>query len=124
MPCCQSAATDHLHKTSPISESVPQVYDGDTVTLASRLPFEGSPLYRFSVRLRGIDAPEIQGAGAEQKAMAIVSRDALSEQLLHRSVTLQNRGLEKYGRLLADIYLGGMHANEWMLEQRLAVPYL
>ena len=38
-----------------------KVYDGDTITIAARLPYDDSQLYRFSVRLNGIDAPEIKG---------------------------------------------------------------
>ena len=34
-----------------------KVYDGDTITIASKLPYPDSPLYRFSVRLNGIDCP-------------------------------------------------------------------
>ena len=37
-----------------------KVYDGDTITIASKLPFKGSHLYRFGVRLLGMDAPEMK----------------------------------------------------------------
>jgi hypothetical protein len=30
---------------------------------------------------------------------------------------------EKYGRLLADVYLEDLHLNAWMLEHNYAVPY-
>jgi endonuclease YncB( thermonuclease family) len=30
---------------------------------------------------------------------------------------------EKYGRILADVYLGETNINKWMLEQHLAVEY-
>ena len=36
-----------------------KVYDGDTITIAALLPYENSKLYRFSVRINGIDCPEI-----------------------------------------------------------------
>ena len=35
---------------------VVKVYDGDTITIASQLP-GSSTLYRFSIRLAGIDTP-------------------------------------------------------------------
>ena len=38
-----------------------KVYDGDTITIAARLPNTDGPIYRFSVRLNGIDTPEIRG---------------------------------------------------------------
>ena len=52
----------------PISSGfVVKVYDGDTITIASKLPYESSPLYRFSVRLNGIDCPEIKGKDKNEK---------------------------------------------------------
>ena len=33
-----------------------KVYDGDTLTMTSKLPYDRSPLYRFSVRINGIIA--------------------------------------------------------------------
>ena len=39
-----------------------KVYDGDTITIASRVPgLYNSPIYKFSVRLNGIDSPEMKG---------------------------------------------------------------
>ena len=32
-----------------------KVYDGDTITIACKMPFDNSPIYRFSVRIAGID---------------------------------------------------------------------
>jgi endonuclease YncB( thermonuclease family) len=38
-------------------------------------------------------------------------------------VVLQNVGTEKYGRILADIYIENLHINQWMLDNKYAVPY-
>ena len=100
-----------------------KVYDGDTITVATRLPFQGSPLYRFSVRLNGIDTPKIKGKDADEKELAVKARDALASRILNRQVTLQNVALEKYGRLLAQVYVDGVCYNDWLLEQMYAVPY-
>lgn len=100
-----------------------KVYDGDTITIASKLPFEGSPLYRFSVRFAGIDSPEIRGETPMESALAIQSRDALHQLIFGKIIELKNNGKEKYGRMLADIYLDGLHVNQWMLDKKLAVKY-
>ena len=103
-----------------------KVYDGDTITIATRLPNDKT-IYRFSVRLRGIDSPEIHGKTENEKALAVKSRDALSQLVYHKIIVLQNVEYEKYGRLLADIYLLGQETkptiNQWMLDQKYAVPY-
>jgi endonuclease YncB( thermonuclease family) len=106
-----------------LSGQVIKVYDGDTITIASKISIPDSPLYRFSVRLTGIDAPEIHGKNAHEKEAAIKARNALENFLLHRIVTLQNTKTEKYGRILADVYLQNLHVNQWLLDQKLAVPY-
>ena len=100
-----------------------KVYDGDTITVASKLPFKGSPLYRFSVRLASIDSPEIKGQTPAECALAIKSRDALYNLIFGQIIELRNTCKEKYGRLLADVYLKSLHVNQWMLDKKYAVKY-
>ena len=100
-----------------------KVYDGDTITVASKLPFPNSPFYRFSVRLNGIDCPEIKGKTAEEIAVAKEARDAMMALIYQKEVTLLNVANEKYGRILADVYLGGLYVNQWLIDQRFAVAY-
>jgi micrococcal nuclease len=94
-----------------------KVYDGDTITIGAVL-YEVA--YRFSVRLDGIDTPEMRGP---QKDKAILARDALSKLVLNQMVRLKNIGHEKYGRILADVYLDDLHVNQWMKDQGHAVEY-
>lgn len=100
-----------------------KVYDGDTITLASKLPYDGSPLYRFPVRLNGIDCPEIKGKTEEEKTEAKNAREALAGLILNKYVRLENVNNEKFGRILADVYLQDLHLNEWMIKNRYAVKY-
>ena len=109
--------SDTLQFIPPIdSGQVIKVYDGDTFTLAGHLPYSGSPLYRFSVRLNGIDCAEIKGKTEEEKVSALKARDQLSALILGKTVTLKNVKNEKYGRLLADVYVGDLHVNQYMLD--------
>ena len=65
---------------SPISQGqVIKVYDGDTITIASYMPYTDSPLFRFAVRLNGIDSPEIKGQSEQEKKAAKESRSALND---------------------------------------------
>jgi endonuclease YncB( thermonuclease family) len=100
---------------------VVKVYDGDTITVAATLG--SSVLYRFRIRLRGIDTPEIKGSSEEEKARAIVARDALSAHIMGQQVYLRNLGNEKYGRILADVYFNNVHMNQWMMQQGHAHAY-
>jgi micrococcal nuclease len=100
-----------------------KVYDGDTITIASKLPYKSSEMYRFSVRLRGIDSPEIKSKSLAEKELAMNSKMALSNLILGQIVELKNVSTEKYGRILADVYIDNVNVNTWMLENKLALPY-
>jgi len=105
------------------SGKVVKVYDGDTITIASKLPNTDAPIYRFSVRLNGIDSPEIKGKTPNEKKLAIESRDALNNIIFGKIITLKNASIEKYGRILADVYLDDLNLCEWMLNNNYAVKY-
>lgn len=108
----------------PISKGIViKVYDGDTITIAAKLPYSGSPLYRFSVRLNGIDCPEIKGKDNDEKQCAILAKNEMTELLLQKEIELKNVQTEKYGRILADVYIKELHVNQHMVEKRLAVKY-
>jgi micrococcal nuclease len=100
-----------------------KIYDGDTITIAGYLPIQNSPLYRFSVRLNGIDTPEIKGKTRAEKDLALIAKNALSEFIFGKIVELRNISNEKYGRILADVYIGEIHVNEWMITNNYAVKY-
>jgi endonuclease YncB( thermonuclease family) len=100
-----------------------KVYDGDTITVAARLPNSIGPIYRFQVRLLGIDTAEIKGGSANETIIAKQTRAALSELIFGKIVKLKNCHNEKYGRILADVYLDDMHVNKWLIDNNYAVEY-
>ncbi len=118
---------------------VVKVYDGDTITIGAKMyPIHNSqPIYRFSVRLNGIDTPELKGSGEEEHQVAVLARDWLANKIMGRMVALENVSFEKYGRLLATVYLMekkkkygiskwervGEKLNSQIVKERLAVSY-
>ena len=100
-----------------------KVYDGDTITIASSLPIPNAPMYRFPVRLRGIDAPEMKGKSEDEKRAAKISQKALEDLILHKNVTLKNVETEKYGRILADVFFDDVNLSKFMLKNNYAVEY-
>lgn len=102
---------------------VVKVYDGDTITIACKYPIRGKNLYRFSVRLAGIDAPEMNDDCYIERTEANLSKTALYNLVFNETVRLDNIRSEKYGRLLADVYLRDLHVNTWLLDNYFAVPY-
>lgn len=117
---------DTTEFTFPIKGGIViKVYDADTITIASKLPYNESPLYRLSVRLNDIDTPEIKGKGIseEEKEAAKNARNFLSNMILNKYVRLENIATEKYGRILANVYFEDIHINELLLKERYAVKY-
>lgn len=100
-----------------------KVYDGDTITIASKLPIRNSPIYRFSVRLNGIDTPEMKTKDENEKEIAQKAKEHLSGLIMNKMVELKKVKTEKYGRLLAEVYYKNIHVNANMIVNRYAVKY-
>ena len=112
----------------PISDGrVIKVYDGDSITVAAALPYPQSALYRVSVRLNGIDAPELRTTNDSEKELAVMAKHALAELVMGKWVRLRETSMDKYGRLLAEVYVGRkhneIHVNQWMINKRFATGY-
>lgn len=68
-------------------------------------------------RLLGLDAPELKATEGKK-----LQRE-LAEKLEGRSVILDVRGKEKYGRYLAIIWIKGENVNDWLLKTGRAKAY-
>lgn len=81
---------------------VTHVYDGDTFHLVS-IPKNGDgKWYKFVIRLRGIDTPELNIP--EQKEKGLEAKQALIDMMLTEVVMLTKIDKDKYGRILADVW--------------------
>ncbi len=101
-----------------------KVYDGDTFTV--NIPFMPKVFGRnISVRIAHIDAPEINGEGECESAVAREAELALEDLLSSaKSIELINPGRDKYFRILADAKVNGkILLSQYMLDKKLAVPY-
>lgn len=77
-----------------------KVYDGDTLTVGWT---HSNRNVRSSLRICGIDTPELRSKSEEETQMALAARSRLEEATMRKVVTLISPGLDKYGRLLCDI---------------------
>jgi endonuclease YncB( thermonuclease family) len=109
------------------------VYDGDTITVATRL-HRSEPFCRYSVRLAGVDTPEVRTADALHKDAGLAVRDRLRALLPSGTVIIVDFDSEdKYGRLLgtAHTVVGGWvrgrrrgtNVSRWLLDHGFALPY-
>ncbi len=81
------------------AERVVKISDGDTITVID----ENNVQTR--VRLWGIDAPE------KKQPFGEASRRHLAEKIAGENVRLESRGRDRYGRLLAVVWLGNENQN-------------
>lgn len=98
-------------------------YDGDTfkVRIPSVHPLLGEEI---SIRITGIDAPEIRAEKACERQAAFRAQEALHD-LLQRGgeITLKEVNRDKYFRVLAHVEVDGKDIGREMIRQGLAVPY-
>lgn len=102
------------------------VYDGDTCKINL---FIKDDLYRFTVRLKGYDSPEMKSHDPLEKCCAGISKKALSDLILDRVVLLKCFEFDKYGRLLCQIFIRDeqkhelVDVNDYMIKHKLGYSY-
>ncbi len=107
----------------PVQGQVLDILDGDTVTV--RLHVWIGQNIETSVRIAGIDTPEMKGKCKAERAKAIEARDEIANLLADNKIQLSNVRLEKYaGRVLAEAYAtDGTNIKDHMIRKGLARSY-
>ncbi|PKR55454.1 thermonuclease family protein [Thalassospira marina] len=98
-------------------------YDGDTIyVLIPGLPGE---IAQMSVRVRGVDTPEIRGKCASEKELANKARDYARQSLKQaQKVEFCEPEWGRYGgRVVASVRIDGRALDEDLIKEGLARPY-
>lgn len=102
---------------------VTSIYDADTF----RADIEGYPAIvgdRMSIRINGIDAPELRGKCEKEKRLARKAKQFTVEHLRSaKNITLKNIKRGKYFRLIADVYIDGLDLGKLLIKNNHAVKY-
>ena len=106
-----------------IVSKITSIYDGDTF----RANIKGYPKivgYRMSVRILGIDTPEMRAKCIKEKKLARKAKK-LTVSLLRgaKHIELKNIKRGKYFRILADVYVDGISVADELLKAGYAVRY-
>ena len=88
------------------------VADGDTVTVLT------AENRQFKIRLSGIDAPE------KKQPFGAHAKETLSRQLFGQAVVVEWSKLDRYGRIVGKIEVGGIDANLEQIREGSAWVYL
>ncbi|RED44103.1 thermonuclease family protein [Aestuariispira insulae] len=105
----------------PIREKI--AYDGDTLyILLSGLP---ETIQNVSVRVRGVDTPEIRSKCEFEKQLAFEAKSLLISRVQQaKDVLFCHPEWGKYGgRVLADVYIDGENVADLMIANSLGRPY-
>ncbi|MBF0614026.1 MAG: thermonuclease family protein [Magnetococcales bacterium] len=98
-------------------------HDGDTfrVTIPGVPPLFGE---NISIRIRGVDTPELRGQCAQEKLLARVAKRELHHLLVRAGeITLKEVGRDKYFRIVARVEADGEDVGARLLRMGLATPY-
>ena len=104
-------------------DQIAEVYDGDTfkINLPQQVPIFGDKL---SIRLAGVDTPEMKGTSDEVKALAKQARE-LTEKALQNAdqIELRNPQRGKYFRIVSEVWIDGESLANMLKEKDLAKDY-
>ena len=87
------------------------VSDGDTFTLLT------SNKQQVKVRLSEIDTPE------RAQPFGTQARQTLSDLIFSKDVLVVQDDIDRYGRLVGQVYVGGTHVNRKMVQEGMAWVY-
>ena len=111
--------SDVLHQ---YSVTVNRVVDGDTLDIDIDLGFN-VVLKRKRVRLAGIDTPELRSKNTKEIKKANEAKKVVEYMILNKIVYLKLEGEDKYGRILANIYINNINLNQYLIENKYAYKY-
>lgn len=98
-------------------------YDGDTIK------FNLSQFHKIigdniSVRVNGIDAPEIRGKCKKEKDLAIIAKKYVAAKLKDAAeIKLLNMKRGNYFRIVAEVLVDGQSLKDILIQEGLAVEY-
>ena len=98
-------------------------YDGDTITfdLPGLHPIIGE---KISIRVNGIDTPEIRGKCEKEKYDAKQAKEVVADILKDaEQIILKNMERGKYFRIAADVIVDGENLADVVIEAGVAVRY-
>ena len=107
----------------PVVADVQRVIDGDTLVVTA--PVWLGIVVTASVRLRGIDTPELRGHCPREKELAQQAQAYLADKATAQVRLTNIEGDKYYGRVEADVATvpGGLSLAQAMLASGLARPY-
>lgn len=100
---------------------VTNVVDGDTIDVEIDLGF--SIKLKQRLRLYGVNTKELHSKDNNDRAEALSAKNYLETEIANKSVTLETFKDDKYGRMLANVFINDVCINNQLLKENLAIEY-
>ncbi len=78
-----------------------RIHDPDTMTIGFKYY---SKFYKKNIRLSGLDAPELHSDRPLESKLCRMAREYLIGKYLNKLVKIHMKEMDKYGRILSDVY--------------------
>tara|TARA_R100000008_G_C3572425_1_gene163060 strand:- start:931 stop:1263 length:333 start_codon:yes stop_codon:yes gene_type:complete len=100
-----------------------RVIDGDTIEAMVDLGFD--VWTKQTIRLHGIDTPEVRTRNLNEKKLGLAAKERLSEifSISDGKFLLKSRGIGRYGRCLGILYIKEQNINELLISEGHAKEY-
>lgn len=107
----------------PMPAEVLGVIDGDTLAVRVRVWLNQD--IQTSVRLSGVDTPELRGKCEREREMAVQAKNELTRLLEQKDIQLFDIHHDKYaGRVIARaVTYDGIDLSEFLIKKGVARPY-
>ena len=111
---------------APLSDVV-DVVDGDTFHARPSAATPACTRLRYgmweSIRILGLDTPEMRGKCAAERRQARAAKARTTELLSSGRVTIERAGCDRYQRTLARVLVDGRDVAETLIGEGLGRPY-
>ncbi len=97
-----SDVTKFTFKGTKTFARVMSVYDADTITITFDV---NGTCHSFSIRILDIDSPEVKASTTLESKVAKRLREVIKTLILDQIVYVEIHDYDKYGRLLADVFI-------------------
>ena len=121
--CAHISASQQKDMANFDNVSLISVYDGDTFYVD--IPSCNIDVFckHISVRVRGVDCPEMKGGTVETKARAKQAKEYSECFLKSGKILLYNCGRDKYFRLLCDVNVNKRNLAQELIKNGYGIPY-
>lgn len=114
-----------VHYPDLVVHEIISVYDGDTFRANLDTNNMSEIISKnISIRIYGIDTPEMRGTSKRLKKKAIIARDYVSKRLREGdSIILKNVQRGMYFRIIAEVEIDGVSLTQELIDLGYAKPY-